>query len=98
MIAVAAHICGGSFIHIYAKENEHMSEPKKIDASELKKYAHELKAGDKIFLSGTVYTSRDAAHAEIRVLKHEDQKRGDQPDAGGKTYRLMRTYHVGKNG
>ncbi len=37
-----------------------MSEPRKINASQLKKYASELKSGDKILLTGTVYTSRDA--------------------------------------
>ncbi len=42
-----------------------MSEIRKLDASELKKYAKELKAGDKVLLSGTVYTSRDAAHKRI---------------------------------
>ncbi|MGN0612298.1 MAG: FumA C-terminus/TtdB family hydratase beta subunit [Porcipelethomonas sp.] len=44
------------------------SSPKKLDASQLKEYAHELKAGDKILLSGTVYTSRDAAHKRIMQL------------------------------
>lgn len=50
-----------------------MSEVKKIDTSELKKYANELKAGDKILLSGTVYTSRDAAHKRIMQMIEEGQ-------------------------
>ncbi len=48
-----------------------MSQVRKIDASELKKYANELKAGDKILLSGTVYTSRDAAHKRIMQMIDE---------------------------
>lgn len=36
-----------------------------IDASELKKYAPEMSAGDRVLLSGTVYTSRDQAHMAI---------------------------------
>ena len=38
---------------------------REIQASELRKYAHELKAGDRIALTGTVYTARDAAHKRI---------------------------------
>lgn len=46
----------------------------KLDTSELKERARELRAGDKILLSGTVYTSRDAAHKRIKALldKGED--------------------------
>ena len=51
-----------------------MSEPKRINAQELKKYAPELKAGDKILLSGTVYTSRDAAHKRIMELIRKGEK------------------------
>ncbi len=51
-----------------------MSEIRKIDASELKKYANELKAGDKILLSGTVYTSRDAAHKRIMQMIENGEK------------------------
>lgn len=39
-----------------------------IDTSELKEKAPMLKAGDKVLLSGTVYTSRDAAHKRIKEL------------------------------
>ena len=36
-----------------------------INTNELKEFCPKLKVGDKIFLSGTVYTSRDAAHKRI---------------------------------
>jgi fumarate hydratase subunit beta len=36
-----------------------------ILVSELRSCAHELKAGDRISLTGTVYTARDAAHKRI---------------------------------
>lgn len=45
-----------------------------IDASELKARAHELKCGDKILLSGIVYTSRDAAHKRIMSLISEGRE------------------------
>lgn len=38
---------------------------REIQVSELRKYAPELKAGDRISLTGTVYTARDAAHKRI---------------------------------
>ena len=37
----------------------------KINTSQLRKYAERLKAGDRVILSGKVYTSRDAAHKRI---------------------------------
>lgn len=39
-----------------------------MDTSELKARAKELRAGDKVLLSGIVYTSRDAAHKRIKQL------------------------------
>lgn len=48
-----------------------MSEIRKIDAGELKSLSETLKAGDKILLSGTVYTARDAAHKRINALLDE---------------------------
>ncbi len=39
-----------------------------IDTAELRDAAETLRAGDRIFLSGTVYTSRDAAHKRIFAL------------------------------
>ncbi len=39
-----------------------------INVAEIGKYAETLKAGDIVYLSGTVYTSRDAAHKRIFEL------------------------------
>lgn len=41
---------------------------KNINVSELKTVAHELRAGDTVSLSGTVYTARDAAHKRIVAM------------------------------
>lgn len=38
---------------------------RRIDASELKTVARELRAGDRVILSGKIYTARDAAHRRI---------------------------------
>jgi fumarate hydratase subunit beta len=43
-------------------------QPIKVDTAELKNRARELRAGSRILLSGTVYTSRDAAHKRIQQL------------------------------
>ena len=37
----------------------------KLHVSEIRKMAKTLKAGDRVLLTGTVYTSRDAAHKRI---------------------------------
>lgn len=37
----------------------------RIHTDEIKRYAERLSAGDTVYLSGTVYTSRDAAHKRI---------------------------------
>ncbi|MCH5317329.1 MAG: fumarate hydratase C-terminal domain-containing protein [Eubacterium sp.] len=37
----------------------------RINTSQLREYAERLKAGDRVILSGKVYTSRDAAHKRI---------------------------------
>lgn len=39
-----------------------------LNTNELKEKAKTLRAGDKVLLSGTVYTSRDAAHKRIKEL------------------------------
>lgn len=39
-----------------------------INTEQLREYAPVLKAGDRVVLSGTVYTSRDAAHKRIAEL------------------------------
>lgn len=36
-----------------------------LNTNELKEMAPQLRAGDRVYLSGTVYTSRDAAHKRI---------------------------------
>jgi len=48
-----------------------MSNTLKVNTSELRKAIPSLKAGDKILLSGIVYTSRDAAHKRITTLLDE---------------------------
>lgn len=45
-----------------------------INTSEIKDYAKKLKAGDRVLLSGTVYTSRDAAHKRIFELMEKGEK------------------------
>ena len=45
-----------------------------LNTSELKEKAKTLRAGDKIELSGTVYTSRDAAHKRIKQIIEEGGK------------------------
>lgn len=47
------------------------SQAQKIHTSELRPAAKVLRAGDRILLSGTVYTSRDAAHKRIFALLDE---------------------------
>ena len=45
-----------------------------LNTSELKEKAKTLRAGDKIELSGTVYTARDAAHKRIKQLIDEGRE------------------------
>ena len=53
------------------KFNVNRSTNLELNTSELKEKAKTLRAGDKIELSGTVYTSRDAAHKRIKQLIDE---------------------------
>lgn len=39
-----------------------------INTSDIRKYADKLNVGDKVYLSGTVFTARDAAHKKIFEL------------------------------
>ena len=39
-----------------------------LHTSEITEFAEKLKSGDRVLLSGTVYTSRDAAHKRIKQL------------------------------
>lgn len=43
----------------------------RINTAEIRQAAQYLKAGDTVYLSGTVYTSRDAAHKRITALINE---------------------------
>ena len=45
-----------------------------LNTSKLKEKAKTLRAGDKIELSGTVYTARDAAHKRIKQLIDEGRE------------------------
>lgn len=45
-----------------------------VTTSQLREIIPTLQAGDKVLLSGTVYTSRDAAHKRINSLIDEDRK------------------------
>jgi fumarate hydratase subunit beta len=47
---------------------------KRIRTEELRELAPTLKAGDKVLLTGTVYTSRDAAHKRINALLDEGKE------------------------
>lgn len=44
-----------------------------LNTSQLKEYAPKLSAGDRVVLSGTVYTSRDAAHKRIVSAIENDE-------------------------
>ena len=51
----------------FIKNSANMKEFK-INVSDLKNLAGEISAGDKVLLSGTVYTARDAAHKKLVSL------------------------------
>ena len=46
----------------------------RINVSEIKKMSETLNAGDRVYLSGTVYTSRDAAHKRIKDALEKGEK------------------------
>lgn len=53
-----------------------------LNTNQLREYAPKLKAGDRVILSGTVYTSRDAAHKRIcESLDNNDVLPYDLKDA-----------------
>lgn len=39
-----------------------------LNTSNINEWAHILRAGDRVLLSGTIYTARDAAHKRIKTL------------------------------
>lgn len=48
-----------------------MAEIYNINVSELRGFCKKLRAGDKVLLTGTVYTARDAAHKRFNALLDE---------------------------
>ncbi len=48
-----------------------MAHTYEINVSELREYCPKLRAGDKVLLSGVVYTARDAAHKRFAALLDE---------------------------
>ena len=42
-----------------------------LKTTELREYAHKLQVGNRVYLSGTVYTARDAAHSRLIALLDE---------------------------
>ncbi|MCR4594151.1 MAG: fumarate hydratase C-terminal domain-containing protein, partial [Clostridiales bacterium] len=46
----------------------------RLNTADLKEYTDKLKAGDRVLLSGTVYTARDAAHKRIKALIDNKEK------------------------
>lgn len=46
----------------------------KLNTNQLREFAEKLKAGDRVVLSGTVYTSRDAAHKRINEAMEKNEK------------------------
>lgn len=51
-----------------------MTKLREIDTKELKKLAPTLKAGDKILLTGYIFTSRDAAHKRFMSMLDNNEK------------------------
>ncbi|MBQ8175537.1 MAG: Fe-S-containing hydro-lyase [Oscillospiraceae bacterium] len=48
-----------------------MAEVYNINVTELRNYCSKLKVGDKVLLTGTIYTARDAAHKRFDALVNE---------------------------
>ena len=67
-----------------------------LNTSELKEKAKTLRAGDKIELSGTVYTSRDAAHKRIKQLIDEGGELPFEIDGAAIYYARSEERRVGK--
>ncbi len=63
---------------------------RKVRSEELKAVSGELKCGDKILLSGVVYTARDAAHKRFNALL--DEGKGASYPFERRCYLLCRTY------
>lgn len=46
----------------------------RIHVSEIKEKSHSLRAGDRVYLTGEVFTSRDAAHKRIKEALEKGEK------------------------
>lgn len=64
----------GFILLLFGKVDIKMGEVVEINAQELKAVAKDLKVGDRVLLSGTVYTSRDAAHKRIMSMIEKGEK------------------------
>lgn len=53
-----------------------------LDTAQLKTEASKLRAGDRVLLSGTVYTSRDAAHKRLKSIIEEGGELPFEIDGG----------------
>ncbi|MBQ9116292.1 MAG: fumarate hydratase C-terminal domain-containing protein [Clostridia bacterium] len=51
-----------------------MTMPKKLNTENIRSWITELRAGEEILLSGTVYSARDAAHKRFRQLISEGKE------------------------
>ncbi|MGN0674841.1 MAG: fumarate hydratase C-terminal domain-containing protein, partial [Oscillospiraceae bacterium] len=50
-----------------------MAEVYDINVSELRSFCPKLRVGDKVLLTGFIYTARDAAHKRFNALMDEDK-------------------------
>ncbi len=58
-----------SALHFSERKNKiNMDSVKHINSSNIREAAQYLRAGDELFLSGTVYSARDAAHKRMLML------------------------------
>ena len=46
----------------------------RLNTEDLKDYTTKFKAGDRVLLSGTVYTARDAAHKRIKAIADNNER------------------------
>ncbi len=56
-----------------SKTSTHNNMTYNIDTKDLKEFSEKLKVGDKVLLSGTVYTARDAAHKRFFDMIASDE-------------------------
>ena len=67
-----------------------------------KETAKSLKAGDYVYLTGVIYTARDAAHKRMDESLNNGEKLpilyGTVTGKGGTSYRICRSYNGNQNG